>query len=60
MTRDPLDALIDVAARVLELPLEPEWKPAVAANLRVTLEHAAAVEAFALPDDAEPAPVFRA
>jgi hypothetical protein len=60
MTRDPLDALIDAAARALDLPLEPDWKPAVAANLRVTLEHAASVEAFALPDDAEPAPVFKA
>jgi hypothetical protein len=60
MTRDPLDALIDAAARALSLPLEPDWKPAVAANLRVTLEHAASVEAFALPDDAEPAPVFKA
>ncbi|MBV8746951.1 MAG: DUF4089 domain-containing protein, partial [Xanthobacteraceae bacterium] len=29
-------------------------------NLRVTLEHAAAVEAFLLPDDAEPGPVFKA
>jgi hypothetical protein len=60
MTHDPLDALIAAAARALDLPLEPEWKPAVAANLRVTLEHAAAVEAFALPDGAEPAPVFKA
>ena len=60
MTHDPLDALIDAAARALELPLEPDWKPAVAANQRVTLEHAAAVEAFPLPDDAEPAPVFKA
>jgi hypothetical protein len=60
MTRDPLDDFIDAAARALDLPLEPDWKPAVAANLRVTLEHAASVEAFALPDDAEPAPVFKA
>jgi hypothetical protein len=60
MTRDPLDDFIDAAARALGLPLEPNWKPAVAANLRVTLEHAASVEAFALPDDAEPAPVFKA
>ena len=60
MTRDPLDEFIDAAARALALPVEPDWKPAVAANLRVTLEHAASVEAFALPDDAEPAPVFKA
>ena len=60
MTRDPLDDFIDAAARALALPVEPDWRPAVAANLRVTLEHAASVEAFALPDDAEPAPVFKA
>jgi hypothetical protein len=60
MTRDPLDDFIDTAARALGLPMEENWRPAVAANLRVTLEHAAAVEAFALPDDAEPGPVFKA
>jgi hypothetical protein len=60
MTRNPLDDFIDVAARALDLPIEEAWRPAVAANLRVTLEHAAAVEAFALPDEAEPGPVFKA
>ena len=39
---------------------EPEWLPAVKANLEVTLKHAATVAEFDLPDDAEPAPVFRA
>ena len=57
---DPLDTLIDAAARALRLPIEDAWQPAVAANLRVTLEHAASVEAFALADDAEPAPIFKA
>jgi hypothetical protein len=33
---------------------------AVRANLRVTLDQAAIVAEFPLPDDAEPAPVFRA
>jgi hypothetical protein len=60
MTRDPLDDFIDAAARALGLPMGENWRLAVAANLRVTLEHAAAVEAFALPDDAEPGPVFKA
>ena len=55
---DPLDDLIDAAARVLELPVEPAWKAAVKANLQVTLRHGAHVAEFALPDDAEPAPVF--
>ena len=30
------------------------------ANLEVTLTHARTVAEFALPDDAEPAPVFKA
>jgi hypothetical protein len=57
---DNLDDFIDAAARALVLPIEDGWRPAIAANLRVTLEHAAAVEAFPLPDDAEPGPVFKA
>ena len=57
---DPLDDFIDGAARALELPLEPEWRGAVKANLQVTLRQASLVAEFALPDDAEPAPVFRA
>ena len=55
---DPLDELIDAAARVLELPIESEWKAAVKTNLQVTLRHGAHVAEFALRDDAEPAPVF--
>ena len=57
---DPLDSFIDAAARALGLPLEEAWKPAVKANLEVTLGHAARVAEFELPDEAEPAPVFRA
>jgi len=55
---DPLDDLIDAATCALDLPIEPEWKAAVKANLQVTLRHGAHVAEFALPDDAEPAPVF--
>jgi len=57
---DPLDRFIDAAAQALRLPVEDAWRPAIAANLRVTLEHAASVEAFALPEDAEPGPLFKA
>jgi hypothetical protein len=55
-----LDHYIDAAARMLDLPVEPEWKPAVKANLAVTLRLAAQVGEFELPDEAEPAPVFEA
>ena len=57
---DPLDDFIAAAARALVLPLEPEWQAAVKANLDVTLKHAAVVAEFPLPDEAEPAPVFKA
>ena len=57
---DPLDDFETGAARALDLPLKPEWMPAVKANLEVTLKHAALVGETALPDDAEPAPIFKA
>jgi Protein of unknown function (DUF4089) len=57
---ESLDEWIEAAARALLLPIESEWKAAVRANLEVTLKHAAAVEEFPLPDEAEPAPYFRA
>jgi len=58
--RDALDELVDAAARVLDLQLEPAWKGAVKANLKVTLALADLFADFPLPDDAEPAPVFTA
>ena len=57
---ETLDAYIEAAAHALSLPIEPEWKPAIRANLQATLKHAALVDEFPLPDEAEPAPVFTA
>lgn len=57
---DPLDALIAAAAAALDLPIDPAWKPAVRANLEVTLRLGRLVDAFPLPDDAEPAPTYEA
>ena len=57
---ETLDELIDTAVKVLDLPIEPEWKPAVRANLRVTLQLADSVDEFELPDEAEPAFIFEA
>ncbi len=55
-----IDAFIGAASEALELPIEPEWKQAVKANLAVTLRLAQLVAEFELPDEAEPAPVFEA
>jgi hypothetical protein len=57
---DPLDEFIIASARALDLKIDQAWMPAVRGNLAVTLRLAALVSAFTLPDDAEPAPVFKA
>jgi hypothetical protein len=57
---DALDAFIMAATAVLGLPVEKSWLPAIKANLHVTLQHADAVVAFDLPDEPQPAPVFKA
>jgi hypothetical protein len=58
VSRELLDHFIGAAAHALALPVEPAWKPAIKANLEVTLRLAASFADFPLPDDAEPAPVF--
>jgi hypothetical protein len=60
MSAESLDTLIAASADALDLPVEPAWHPAIRFNLEVTLRLAALVASFPLPDDAEPAPVFRA
>ena len=58
--QENLDQFIDASAAALGLPIEPEWKAAIKANLAVTLRLANLVGEFELPDEAEPAPVFEA
>jgi hypothetical protein len=57
---DGIDKLIDGSAAALGLPIDPEWKPGIKANLQMTLRVAAMVAEFELADEAEPAPVFEA
>ena len=57
---DALDTFIDAAAEALALPVEPQWKPAIRANLEITLQFARLVDTFPLADESEPAPVYRA
>jgi Protein of unknown function (DUF4089) len=60
MAADPLDEYIDAVSRALALPVDDSWKPAVKANLEVSLRLARFVDEFALSDEAEPASVFTA
>jgi hypothetical protein len=59
-TSDPLDDYIDAVSGALALPIEDAWKPAVRANLEVSLKLARLVDEFALSDEAESASVFAA
>ena len=60
MTPDPLDDYIDAVSKALALPVEDAWRPAVRANLDVSLKLARLVDEFALSDEAESASVFTA
>ena len=57
---DHLEAYVEASAQALGIPIEPEWMGAIRANLEVTFKLAALVAEKELPDDAEPAPVFKA
>ncbi len=60
MPADPLDEYIDAVSKALAMPVEDAWKPAVKANLEVSLRLARLVDEFALSDETEPASVFAA
>ncbi len=60
MAADPLDDYIDAVGKALALPIDEAWKPAVRANLEVSLRMARMVDDFLLPDETEPASVFAA
>lgn len=57
---EPLDAYIDAVGAALGLPIEEAWRPAIRANLEVSLKMARLVDAFPLPDEIEPASVYTA
>jgi Protein of unknown function (DUF4089) len=57
---DFIGDLIDIGGQASALTIEPAWKPAVRANLQVIFGQATLFMAFELPDDTEPAPIFKA
>jgi Protein of unknown function (DUF4089) len=56
----PIEDFVDAAALALRLRVDPQSRQAVADNLDLILRVAAAFAEFPLPDEAEPAPVFKA
>jgi hypothetical protein len=59
MPTDPLDTYIDTVAAALALPVDEAWKPSIRANLDVSLKMARMVQEFPLPDEIEPASIYR-
>jgi len=53
------EAYVDAAAALIGLPIDPAHRPGVAINLERLAQMAALVMEFPMPDEAEPAPVFR-
>jgi hypothetical protein len=60
MAADHLDNYIDAVATALALPVEEACRPAVRANLEVSLRLAKLVDEFPLPDETEPASIYSA
>ena len=54
------DAWIDAMEPVLGLSVPTEYRPGVRLNLSIAARFAELVEAFPLPDETDPAPVFSA
>jgi hypothetical protein len=57
---DDLDTWLDANAALLGITVAPEWRDAVRLHLRITRETAQCLMEFPLPDETDPAPVFRA
>ena len=53
------DALIDTHAQWLSLMIDPEWRPTICESLAAFTAAMQVVDGFPLPDEAEPAPVFK-
>ncbi|MCB4768979.1 DUF4089 domain-containing protein [Ancylobacter sp. Lp-2] len=54
-----LEAYLDAALALAGLPLESGLRPRVLMHLETALAMGRLVESFPLPDEAEPAPVYR-
>jgi 1-carboxybiuret hydrolase subunit AtzG-like len=60
MNDSELDTYIDASSSALGFTIDEAWKPAVRANLKVSLNLARQVDEFTLPDESEPANVYTA
>ncbi|RYE85142.1 MAG: DUF4089 domain-containing protein [Hyphomicrobiales bacterium] len=54
-----VDAMIDAVAPLVQLDITEEQRPGVRLNLKTAAKMAALVAQVKLPDEIEPAPVYR-
>lgn len=59
LTDEAAGAVVDAMVPLLGIPMDPEWRAAVVANVKATAAAARLVLDFPLDDEVEPAPVFR-
>ena len=55
---DVSEETVETLARIAGLPIDPAYRPGVAANLALLLDRAALIATPALDAAVEPAPVF--
>ena len=60
LTDEAAAAIVDATVPALGIPMAPEWRDAVVANVKATTAAAALVLDCPLDDAIEPAPVFSA
>jgi hypothetical protein len=53
------EAYVDAAAKLVGLPLDPAHRPGVVLNLERIAQMAALVMEFPLPEETDPAPIFK-
>ena len=57
-TNDGIDDYVDACAKLLGLPIAPEWRAGVEEHLAIILRNADLVAQLDLPDEIDPAPTF--
>ena len=59
MADQPFEIYVDAAAKLVGLPLDPAHRPGVVLNIERIAQMAALFMEFPLPDETEPAPIYR-
>jgi hypothetical protein len=58
MTDDQIAEYVDLMANLIDLPLDPKYRPGVVANMVRIAQIAQVVTEFSIPNEIEAAPVF--